>query len=129
LPDVPENGFPLTLPECATVNHGFAVLFGTICPRTNAVVATCVELVFTAAVGAVGIPVNTGDPNRFAVFTSIVGFPLMPLGFVTLMFADPGARFRTIVVFTPFRTTMPLVPGSASPVAALTGESSDALIP
>jgi len=40
-------------------------IFGVVeeaCPRTNAVVATCVVFVFSAAVGAVGVPVSAGDP-------------------------------------------------------------------
>ena len=100
-----------------------------MCPPTYAVVAICVVLEFADAVGAVGVPVRAGESNRVGSFTSIVGFPPAPVGFVIVIFVDPAANDRVAVVLTPVRTTNPFETGSARPGAPPVGDSSDALIP
>ena len=63
---------------CGTVIQTDAFVSGGTALRANAVVATCVVFVPAAAVGAVGVPVSAGDPNKFVVLTSTVGFPPTP---------------------------------------------------
>src|SRR5882724_11554862 len=100
---------------CGTVIHTDALVSGGTTPWANAVLAICVELVLAEAVGAVGVPVNAGEANRFDVLTSTVGFPLTPVAFVMVTFEDPAARLRLSVVFSPLRIKIPFAPGSGNP--------------